>query len=152
MTVEIRSAKVARAAFSQVEERSTLPSGGREKYLSFARSFPTLIHTSGLAQAAACALAKGEAKGAEKLQVLDDLSQVMNAAGDGWNFENGRALDAKARSVATDVHTYLRLTRQALQSATWIKRYAEALLASSGTANAGEMETPARAAQESEGP
>lgn len=122
MSADIRSQRIARAAFQQVEGRGHQPNP--DKYLAFARTFPTLVHTSGLAQAAAFALAKKE----EKLEVLDDLAQVIHAADDEWQFVDGRALDAKARCSETDVWTYMRLTRQALQSATWIKRYSEALL------------------------
>jgi CRISPR-associated protein Cmr5 len=123
MSLEIRSQKIARAAFRCVERHVHR---APEKYLAFARTFPTLIHTSGLAQAGAFALAKGE----EKLEVLNDLADVMNAADEDWQFVDGAALDEKARRRETDVWTYLRMTRQALQAATWIKRYAEALLAS----------------------
>lgn len=125
MSVEFRSQRIARQAFQCVEERQKKPN--RDKYLSFARAFPTLIHTSGLAQAGAFALAKGS----EKLDVLDDLAEVINAADNGWGLKGnaaGKALDNLARNKPTD--EYVRLTRDALQAATWIKRYAEALLAS----------------------
>jgi len=135
MSVEVRSQKIARAAFQQVEARGRQPKPDR--YLSFARTFPTLIHTCGLAQTAAFALAKKE----EKLLLLDDLAQVMNAADSGWQFADGAALDDLARRPETDVWTYLRLTRQALQSATWIKRYAEALLTLNMTLRPDEADT-----------
>ena len=64
MSIEVRSQRIARAAFERVEARRQGASG--DSYLSFARAFSTVIHTSGLAQATAFALAKG----AEKLEVL----------------------------------------------------------------------------------
>lgn len=131
MSLRIRSQELARAAFLCVEHRARQP--GADKYLAFARAFPTLIHTCGLAQAGAFALAKQE----EKRKVFDDLAQVMNAIDAGWQFGDGAALDELARHRETDVGTYPRLTRQALQAATWIKRYAEALLAAKPSSGAG---------------
>lgn len=127
-----RSQRVAQAAYAAVMDRTEAPCENAEqqkktqgKYLSFARAFPTLIHTCGLAQATAFALAKGD----EQRQVLDDLARVLRR-------EDGRALHTTARGetpdAAQDGHSelmaYLRLSREALFAATWIKRYAEALL------------------------
>ncbi len=145
MSLEIRSQKIARAAFQRVEGRLHQPAP--DKYLAFARAFPTLIHTCGLAQAGAFALAKRE----EKLKVFDDLAQVMNAADEGWQFDDGAALDALARRRETDVGTYLRMTRQALQAATWIKRYAEALLAAKQATRAGDADATPEADPLAEG-
>ena len=129
MTIEVRSQHIARAAFDAVDRRSN--ESDREKYLGFARSFPTLIHTSGLAQAVAFALAKG-VKQKEKRDLIDDLCTVLHESGCGWLADgqerNGSALDERARSETTVVAKYMTLTRHAIKSATWIKRYAEALL------------------------
>lgn len=121
--IEIRSQRIARAAFLQVESR--VERAASDKYLSFARAFPTLIHTSGLAQASAFALAKR----AEKLDVLNDLADVVNAADSHWQFDNGSRLHEIAVHRDTGLNVYIRLTRHALEAATWIKRYAEALIA-----------------------
>ncbi len=121
--ITFHSQRIARAAFQRVENR--VERGAGDKYLSFARAFPTLIHTSGLAQASAFALAKG----AEKRDVLNDLAEVINAADPDWPFDSGSTLHEIAVHQATGVRDYIRLTRHALEAATWIKRYAEALIA-----------------------
>lgn len=125
MTIEIRSQRIAREAYRQVESartRKTPPE--REKYLAFARSFPTLIHACGIAQASAFALAKGD----EKAEVLEAITNVVYAVDSSWNFTNASGLHNAAIHGETSILKYLRLTRQALDAATWIKRYAEALL------------------------
>lgn len=130
MTIHIRSQKFARAAFEQVLSRSESRETQKKEYLSFTRSFPTMIHTSGLSQALAFAMAKGT-KQPEKRYVIDDLCRVLHAAGHGWlpgdGEINGAALAQRARAD-TDAVEYMRLTRHSLQAASWIKRYAEALL------------------------
>lgn len=131
MSIDIRSQRIARSAFERVERRARHDSGKPDEYLSFARSFPTMIHTSGLSQAVAFALAKG-IKQADKRHLIDDLCHVLHETDCGWQLEpgeitDGKALDCKARNE-DKVEAYMRLTRHALQAATWIKRYAEALL------------------------
>ena len=121
MTIAMHQQTMSRAAFQCVEAR--LHSDASAEYLSFARGFPTLIHTCGLAQAAAFALAKKK----EKLCVLDDVASVVNAIDATWQINDGASLDMQAR-MNRDVNDYIRLTRQALRAAGCIKRYAEALL------------------------
>lgn len=129
MSVTVRSREIARAAFGAVEARAkefARSPGKRDKYRGFALAFPTLIHTSGLAQATAFAFAKGD----EKLDVLDDLATTIQKAihrSEAAANHPGRELQRIARETE-DVMEYLRLSRVALQCATWIKRYSEALL------------------------
>jgi hypothetical protein len=62
MSVHTRSQKLAQAAYSQIAVRTGNGQKKPEKeYVSFAKKFPALIHTCGLAQAVAFALAKKEA-------------------------------------------------------------------------------------------
>ena len=82
------------------------------KFKSFALSFPALIQGCGLAQALAFAQAKGPDG------FLNDLAVIMK--------ENGDGLCESARKAELTV--YMRLSRDALDAATWLKRYAEALL------------------------
>lgn len=117
-----RSQKVARAAFTAVERRS---GAGADKYLAFARQFPTLVHTCGLAQATAFAMAKG----GEKLDLLTDLAAVLREARE-YTATDGPGLHQMA--VSEPVWGYLRITRDALLAASWLKRYAEALLVPAG--------------------
>ena len=68
--VQTNSQKMAQAAYDSVRRRVS-PGGLPEKYASFARSFPSLVHTCGLAQAVAFAKAKSHG------QYLDDLAAIL---------------------------------------------------------------------------
>jgi CRISPR-associated protein Cmr5 len=84
------------------------------EYKRFSKSFPALIHTSGLAQA----IAFGQVK-AKALTFMADLAHVAGVAD----------LDELAREARTaSLPRYQRLSRDTLAAATWLKRYAEALL------------------------
>lgn len=106
-----RSQELAERAYSTV----VLRKGERQKeYLSFSRSFPTLLHTCGLAQSVAYA----DAKGGAQTMLLEDLAKVLET-------DRQRLLeDARKASLGK----YMRLNRDALAAAGWLKRYAEALL------------------------
>lgn len=114
MSLHTRSQKLAQAAFSQINGRGK----PAKEYVSFAKKFPALIHTCGLAQAVAFALAKKENT------YLDDLTAVLTQSGHG-NMVNGQSLEQKARTEP--LNGYLRLSRDAIHAASWLKRYAEAL-------------------------
>jgi CRISPR-associated protein Cmr5 len=118
--------KMAQAAYAAVcrrLENNVLP----EQYASFARSFPSLIHSCGLAQAVAFAQAKGSPeKGKEKKpqgKYLDDLATVLAAVGHA-DAATGDKLAIVTRE--SPVSAYVRLSRDALQVAGWLKRYVEA--------------------------
>lgn len=81
------------------------------KYKTFAKRFPTLIHTCGLAQALAFVKSKDE-----YTQNLADLIAVLNMPN----------LSQDAKTV--QVMEYLRLSREAISGASWLKKYAEALI------------------------
>ncbi|MDR0867221.1 MAG: type III-B CRISPR module-associated protein Cmr5 [Planctomycetota bacterium] len=106
--------KMAATAFSAVKARP--PS---DEYRSFAKSFPGLIHTCGLMQAAAFALADDKKK-----SVLEDTVKVLAALtgeplGTDKYVEKWRGADALE---------YIRASRFALRAASWIKRQADALI------------------------
>lgn len=82
-----------------------------EDYRQFAKRFPALVHNCGLAQAVAFAQSK------DKNAYLDDLASVMGAL-------SGQNLAMISRTV--DLIEYQQTTREAIECATWIKRYAEA--------------------------
>jgi CRISPR-associated protein Cmr5 len=82
-----------------------------DEYRQFAKRFPALVHSCGLAQAVAFAQAK------DKNDYLDDLARVMGIT-------NGQVLGTT--SLAVDLVEYQQKTREAIECATWIKRYAEA--------------------------
>lgn len=86
---------------------------------------PALIHQCGLCQALAFFQAKGgevgDKKGKEYFhQVLQDLAKVSGLG------ESGEKLAERAWSE--DMKTYQWMTREAMASAQWLKRYAEAVL------------------------
>lgn len=123
------SQKMARAAYDGIAGRmSRLGEGDRDRYASFARSFPSLVHACGLAQAVAFAQAKGgEGKDGREAkpegQYLDDLAAVLRAIG----HAEAESADGLARATREHaVPVYVRLSRNALQAAGWLKRYVEA--------------------------
>jgi CRISPR-associated protein Cmr5 len=117
-TVQTRQQRMAEAAFGCVSARRTSGSDAAFKeYASFAKSFPALLHTAGLCQAVAFA----QAKPGQSLQVLGDVMATMN---DPDLPTVARFGELSRQAGPTE---YLRLSRIALQAATWIKRYVEAL-------------------------
>jgi len=107
-----RNQEYAQRAFHRVQDGNLATN---EKYASFAKSFPALLHSCGLCQAVAFADAKKHA------DLLDDLVAVLadDAARDRYD------LATKAREA--DVTKYLHLSRDVLSASVWIKRYVEAL-------------------------
>lgn len=84
----------------------------RKKYKSFATGFPALIHQCGLAQAIAYAQNKAP------VEYRNDLAAVLDTS-----------MDEFAQQARTaPLPAYQRHTRMALSAASWLKRYAEALL------------------------
>jgi len=121
--VQTNSQKMAQAAYKRIADRKP-----DREFVSFARSFPSLIHACGLAQAIAFAQAKGAAeKGREKKtsgKYIEDLAAVLAAAG----HPDAATADAlSAQTLSAPVPTYVRLSRNALQAAGWLKRYVEAV-------------------------
>ena len=85
----------------------------KDKYLSFARSFPSLIHTCGLMQALAFVAKKNQG-------YLCDFVFVLNG---------GQQDVGYLRTVyEMKLMEYVVTSRDAIQAASWLKRYAEALL------------------------
>ena len=105
--------KMARAAFTAVKK---VCAGGKyEDYKRFALSFPCLIHSCGLVQAATFAAAKGQTK------YLEGLQEVLQ------NVETGCSDDLVKSAREADLKEYMRLSRRALEAAAWIKRCCESL-------------------------
>jgi CRISPR-associated protein Cmr5 len=109
----------AQQAYERVSARKGRD--GEADYLRFSKRFPSLIHTCGLAQALAFAEAKNQDA------VLSDLAEVLRTT----------AARLAEDSRNAKVPAYLRLSRDSLAAATWLKRYAEAILKDpKGTADA----------------
>jgi CRISPR-associated protein Cmr5 len=123
MSVHTRSQRLAQAAYPRIAVR--IPPGtdpknftkAQKEYRTFAKKFPALIHTCGLAQAVAFALAKQEN------DYIDDLAEVLRNSGHP-EITSAQTLHERARKQP--LSGYLRLSRDAINAASWLKRYVEA--------------------------
>ncbi|MCS7022663.1 MAG: type III-B CRISPR module-associated protein Cmr5 [Gemmataceae bacterium] len=117
-----RSQLYAQAAFEAVSRHYPQPlkalNTSQKEYRTFAKKFPSLIHTCGLAQAIAFAEAKGHT------QYLRDLATVVQRVGYSQVKE---ASDLARLSREMGLVPYMRLSRDTLTAAGWLKRYVEAL-------------------------
>ncbi len=91
----------------------------RKEYGGNCLRLPAMIHQNGLCQTLAFLEAKS-AKNPVFGRLLNDLAAVSGLA------QTGAEFAAATRSA--DLATYQRYTRDALASATYLKRYAEAVL------------------------
>lgn len=107
---QTRQQKRAQKAYDCVSSRKEKD----EEYVQLAKRFPALVQTCGLAQALAFISAK---EGPNGRDYIDHLTLVMNEKG-----------DLGETSRKSDLTKYQRLTYDAIESATWLKRYSEALL------------------------
>jgi CRISPR-associated protein Cmr5 len=118
MSVHTRSQKLAQAAYSQIAIHTKNGTSKPDKeFVSTVKKFPALIHTCGLAQAVAFALAKKDE------EYIGYLAAVLKAAGHS-EIIDPKKLDEHARTKPMAV--YLRLSRDAINAASWLKRYVEA--------------------------
>ena len=123
-TVQTRNQIRAKIAYGFV----SLPETKAEKnYPKLAKKFPALAHNCGLAQAIAFVRAK---EGNTGTMYLNHLSSVMD----------GPKNDLDERSREASLSEYQLLSQEAIEAATWLKRYAEALL-DKGPGQDGSAET-----------
>jgi len=87
----------------------------QEEFKRFAMSFPALVHGCGLSQALAFAKSK------KHDDVLEGVVRIMEEDR-GKNVE-----DLLKMSRTADLVSYLRLSRNVLNAAGWLKRYSEAV-------------------------
>lgn len=129
--MQTRQQRRAEKAYRCVSGKSS--SKDAEEYLRLAKSFPALVHTCGLVQALAFVRAK-DTPDRTGSTYLNHLSRVMiiDLLGD-------TTLDDKSRKA--DLTEYQYLSIEAIEAATWLKRYAEALL-DKGSGQDGSAETP----------
>jgi len=113
MSIHTRSQKLAQAAFARIAKYGK----PKKEYVSFAKKFPALIHTCGLAQAVSFALAKKETG------YVEDLAVVLNGSGHP-EISSAQTLHEQSRTL--QLSGYLRLSRDAISAAGWLKRYVEA--------------------------
>lgn len=109
---------MAQAAYDCIANRNSgIPS---REYTTFAKKFPALVHTCGMAQSVAFAQAKGK-KESNYLDYLSDLALVLQAAGNSVITVEELA----SQSRTNELTAYLRLSRNGLKAASWLKRYVE---------------------------
>ncbi len=126
--MDIRTHKVARAAYKCVADRSE--DQNKKKYGALAHKLPSMILNNGLAQATGFLLAKGEP---EHRALLNDLNTVVGAA-KASTANDGPALHQLV--IASDLSQTLNLTRQSLEASGWIKRYVQGVLGVNATGDA----------------
>ena len=110
-----------------------MSSKDEDEYLRLAKSFPALVHTCGLVQAIAYVHAKDN-KARTGEAYLDHLSGVMVI-----DLLENTTLEDKSRKA--DMTEYQFLSLEAIEAATWLKRYAEALLDSKSSGQPSGAET-----------
>ncbi len=109
-----RQQKRAEAAHGQVSSQIGGPDN--DKYSQLAKKFPALVHSCGLAQAVAFVDAKEGDTGSIFLQHLACVMKLQEGE------------DLKVISRTSPLIMYQRVTLEAIESATWLKRFSEALL------------------------
>ena len=110
----IRSQKYAQRAFGLIQKVKDSNKQVKE-YRTLALNFPTMILQSGLAQAIGFLQAKGKE---EHLLLLAHIAELLE--------ENKDSLHKKI--LEADLSHYQLLTRQAIEAASGLKRYTQALL------------------------
>lgn len=110
-TMAIRSKKYAELAYPLVEKIKGTET--EAKYRTLALTFPTMIMQSGLAQGIGFLMAKDEARHQKMLAHLKKLLNNDNLYAD---------------ILRSDITTYQKLTRDAIEASSWLKRYTQALL------------------------
>ena len=119
MTMQTRSQRMSQAAYPRIAKRKNgLSDKAFREYTTFAKKFPALVHTCGLAQAVAFALAKQETG------YLEDLCSVLQASG---HASLGTPEELRRAASTVSLSLYVVLSRNALRSAEWLKRYVEAV-------------------------
>jgi CRISPR-associated protein, cmr5 family len=110
----IRSQKYAQRTYGLIQKVKDDNKQVKE-YRTLALNFPTMILQSGLAQAIGFLQAKGKE---EHLLLLAHIAELLG--------ENKDSLHKKI--LASDLSHYQLLTRQAIEAASGLKRYTQALL------------------------
>ena len=129
MSVHTRSQKLAQAAFLRIQARDgEMTKEDFKEYVTVVKKFPSLVHTCGLAQAVAFYEAKGNTKPGKPekphLRYLKDLAAVLTSVG----HQQIVTVEQLTNKVRTEpISGYLRLSRDTINAATWLKRYVEAV-------------------------
>lgn len=112
----IRSQKYAQRAFGLIQKVKEKNEKVKE-YRTLALNFPTMILQSGLAQAIGFLQAKGKE---EHLLLLANIAELLE--------ENENKDSLHKKILEADLSHYQLLTRKAIEAASSLKRYTQALL------------------------
>ncbi|WP_342651894.1 type III-B CRISPR module-associated protein Cmr5 [Vibrio metschnikovii] len=118
---------MATAAFKQINSRKNKSIEENKKYATLVHKLPAMILQNGLAQATGFLLSKSEE---HHKALLEDLTAVFkqvdaklaNIADD----DKGKALHNEI--IQSDLHQIMRMTREALEIAGWLRRYVQGVL------------------------
>lgn len=110
----IRTQNYAKQAYPLVAYMQR--SGIEEKYRTLALTFPTMIMQNGLSQAIGFLMAKDKPEHGE---ILRHIAKLLN-------YQDGYSLHEAI--LKSDIIEYQLLTRNSIDAASWLKRYAQALL------------------------
>lgn len=110
-----RQQRWAKHAFEAVRRVADGGESEREKYATHCMKAPSLLRQAGLVQALAFLRTRSD----EGKRYVEDLARALDA-------QSGTALQTRAHSAA--LPDYMRLTRDALEVAGWLRRFAQAEL------------------------
>lgn len=121
-TMAIRSKKYAELAYPLVKKVKGTDT--EAKYRTLALTFPTMIMQSGLAQAIGFLRAKATATKKPENEhfhiLLNHLIQLVAEKKDVESFQK--------KILESTITDYQKLTRDAIEASSWLKRYTQALL------------------------
>ncbi|MDP5213947.1 type III-B CRISPR module-associated protein Cmr5 [Pseudoalteromonas tunicata] len=137
-----RSQIVASAAFKQINSRKEVSIEKNKKYATLVHKLPTMILQNGLAQTTGFLLAKNEE---HHQALLEDLTLVFKQVDAKLaNIANGEALHKEI--IESDLYQIMRMTREALEIAGWLRRYVQGILKIDATGDVNdEQHNPAEA-------
>jgi CRISPR-associated protein Cmr5 len=136
-----RSQIIATAAFERINSRKSKIGEDNKKYATVVHKLPAMILQNGLAQTTGFLLAKNEV---HHQAVLEDLTQIF------------KQIDADSKIGAGDLHTaviesdlyqIMRMTREALEIAGWLRRYVQGILKIGVNGNTLELSEKDKVAQ-----
>ncbi|EOX3426317.1 type III-B CRISPR module-associated protein Cmr5 [Vibrio cholerae] len=117
-----RSQIVATAAFERVNSRKKNNSiEENKKYATLVHKLPAMILQNGLAQATGFLLAKSEA---HHQALLADLLNIFQATN--YPLDPNKTLHKNI--LESDLYQIMRMTREALDIAGWLRRYVQGIL------------------------
>ncbi|WP_187984686.1 type III-B CRISPR module-associated protein Cmr5 [Vibrio metschnikovii] len=116
-----RSQIVATAAFKQINSRKNKSIEENKKYATLVHKLPAMILQNGLAQATGFLLSKSEE---HHQALLADLLNIFQATN--YPLDPNKTLHKNI--LESDLYQIMRMTREALDIAGWLRRYVQGIL------------------------